>query len=177
MMAWMNEAAFNTTAETGMMTYFSRSRNELWVKGETSGHYQYVRSISVDCDNDTLLAKVKQVGAACHTGKRSCFYRELYSKETNAKNPLKVFSEVMDVINDRKEHPKEGSYTTYLFEQGLDKVLKKCGEEASEVIIAAKNADPEEIKYEMADFLYHAMVLMSIKGVTWEDITKELANR
>jgi len=177
MMAWMNEASFNATAETGMMTYFSRSRNELWVKGETSGHYQYVRSISVDCDNDTLLAKVKQVGAACHTGERSCFYRELYSKETNAKNPLKVFSEVMDVINDRKEHPKEGSYTTYLFEQGLDKVLKKCGEEASEVIIAAKNADPEEIKYEMADFLYHAMVLMSMKGVTWEDITKELANR
>ena len=177
MMAWMNEASFNATVESGMMTYFSRSRDELWVKGETSGHYQYVRSMSVDCDNDTLLAKVKQVGAACHTGERSCFYRELFSKGTNSKNPLKVFSEVMDVINDRKENPKEGSYTTYLFDQGIDKVLKKCGEEASEVIIAAKNPDPEEIKYEMADFLYHAMVLMSMKGVTWEDITKELANR
>ena len=177
MMAWMNEKAFDTTMETGMMTYFSRSRNELWVKGETSGHYQYIRSMSVDCDNDTLLAKVKQVGAACHTGNRSCFYTELFAKETDAKNPLKVFTEVMDVINDRKEKPKEGSYTTYLFDQGIDKVLKKCGEEAAEVIIAAKNPDPEEIKYEMADFLYHAMVLMSMKGVTWDDIIKELANR
>ena len=177
MLAWMNEAAFDNTLNTGMMTYYSRSRDEQWVKGETSGHFQYVKSMSVDCDKDTLLAKVKQVGAACHTGNRSCFYTELFSKEEASKNPLKVFSDVMEVINDRKENPKEGSYTTYLFEQGIDKVLKKCGEEAAEVIIAAKNPDPEEIKYELADFLYHAMVLMSMKGVTWEDIIKELANR
>lgn len=177
MMAWMNAESFEATVKTGIMTYFSRSRNDLWVKGETSGNYQYIRSMSVDCDNDTLLAKVKQIGAACHTGNRSCFYRELFSKETDSKNPLKVFSEVMEVINDRKEHPKEGSYTTYLFEQGIDKVLKKCGEEAAEIIIAAKNPDHEEIKYEMADFLYHAMVLMSMKDVTWDDIIKELANR
>ncbi len=177
MLAWMNEDSFKKTIETGMMTYFSRSRNELWVKGETSGHFQYVRSMSLDCDNDTLLAKVKQVGAACHTGNRSCFYRELFSKKGSAKNPFKVFSELMDVINDRKDNPKEGSYTTYLFEQGIDKILKKCGEEAAEVIIAAKNPDPEEIKYELADFIYHAMVLMSLKGVTWEDVVRELANR
>lgn len=177
MMAWMNEAAFEKTIATGLMTYYSRSRDEMWVKGETSGHYQYVRSMAVDCDKDTLLARVKQVGAACHTGNRSCFYTELFSRSGDYKNPLKVFSEVMDVIEDRKADPKEGSYTTYLFDQGIDKVLKKCGEEAAEVIIAAKNPDPEEIKYEMADFLYHAMVLMSMKGVTWEDITRELANR
>ena len=177
MMAWMNEASFKKTVSTGLMTYYSRSRDEIWVKGETSGHYQYVRSMAVDCDKDTLLAKVKQVGAACHTGNHSCFYTELFSKSGDYKNPLKVFSDVMDVIEDRKANPKEGSYTTYLFEQGIDKVLKKCGEEAAEVIIAAKNPDPEEIKYEMADFLYHAMVLMSMKGVTWEDITGELANR
>ena len=177
MMAWMNEAAFEKTVATGLMTYYSRSRDEMWVKGETSGHYQYVRSMAVDCDKDTLLAKVKQVGAACHTGNHSCFYTELFSKSGDYKNPLKIFSDVMDVIDDRKANPKEGSYTTYLFEQGIDKVLKKCGVEAAEVIIAAKNPDPEEIKYEMADFLYHAMVLMSMKGVTWEDITRELANR
>lgn len=177
MMAWMNEEAFEKTVSTGLMTYFSRSRGEIWVKGETSGHFQYVRSMSVDCDKDTLLAKVKQVGAACHTGNKTCFYTELFSKSGDNKNPLKVFSDVYDVIEDRKNNPKEGSYTTYLFEQGIDKVLKKCGEEAAEVIIAAKNTDPEEIKYEMADFLYHAMVLMSMKGVTWEDITAELANR
>ena len=177
MMAWMNEESFDKTVATGLMTYYSRSRGEIWVKGETSGHFQYVRSMAVDCDRDTLLARVKQVGAACHTGNKTCFYTELFSKTGDHKNPLKVFTDVYDVIEDRKNNPKEGSYTTYLFEQGIDKVLKKCGEEAAEVIIAAKNTDPEEIKYEMADFLYHAMVLMSMKGVTWEDITRELANR
>lgn len=177
MMAWMNRESFEKTYKTGIMSYFSRSRNELWVKGETSGHYQYLRSMHVDCDEDTLLAKVKQVGAACHTGSRSCFYREILSKDYGETNPLKIFSEVMDVINDRKKNPKKGSYTTYLFEQGIDKVLKKCGEEAAEVIIAAKNPDKEEIKYEIADYLYHVMVLMSMKDITWEDIIKELANR
>ena len=177
MLAYMNEEAYDTTITTGRMTYFSRSRQQLWIKGETSGHYQYVRSIEIDCDNDTLLAKVKQIGAACHTGNRSCFYRNLISTEYAETNPLKIFNKVMDIIEDRKLHPKEGSYTNYLFDKGIDKILKKCGEEATEIIIAAKNPDPEEIKYEISDFLYHVMVLMVLKDVTWDDIVKELANR
>ena len=177
MVAYMNEEAFEKTIATGKMTYYSRSRQELWVKGLTSGHFQYVRSIEIDCDNDTLLAKVKQIGAACHTGNRSCFYRNLVSTEYAETNPLKVFNDVMNVIEDRRQHPKEGSYTHYLFDKGIDKILKKCGEEATEIIIAAKNPDPEEIKYEISDFLYHVMVLMVLRGVTWEDIVKELANR
>lgn len=177
MLAYMNKEAFYTTLETGKMTYWSRSRNELWVKGLTSGHYQYVKSISLDCDNDTLLAKVSQVGVACHTGNKSCFYKELVKKPYDDTNPLRVFQEVYDVIMDRKEHPKEGSYTNYLFEKGIDKILKKVGEECTEIVIAAKNPDKEEIKYEISDFLYHVMVLMAEKGVTWEDITGELARR
>lgn len=177
MLAYMNEEAFNNTIATGKMTYWSRSRNELWVKGLTSGHFQYVKSLTMDCDNDTLLAKVAQTGAACHTGKRSCFFNEIAAKEYNDTNPLKVFEDVYAVIEDRKQNPKEGSYTNYLFDKGIDKILKKVGEEATEIIIAAKNPDPEEIKYEMSDFLYHAMVLMVERGVTWEDITRELANR
>lgn len=177
MMAYMNEEAYDKTIATGKMTYYSRSRQELWIKGLTSGHFQYVKSIEIDCDNDTLLAKVKQIGAACHTGNRSCFYRNLVSSEFVQTNPLKVFNDVMSVIEDRKLHPKEGSYTNYLFDKGIDKILKKVGEEATEIIIAAKNPDAEEIKYEISDFLYHVMVLMVLKGVSWEDIVKELANR
>ncbi len=177
MLAYMNEIAFETTLESGRMTYWSRSRDELWTKGMTSGHFQYVKSLSIDCDNDTILAKVSQVGAACHTGNRTCFYRDMVKKEYVEKNPLKVFEDVYGVIMDRKLHPKEGSYTNYLFEKGIDKILKKVGEEAAELIIAAKNPDPEEIKYEMSDLLYHAMVLMAERGVTWEDITRELADR
>ncbi|MDO5415747.1 MAG: bifunctional phosphoribosyl-AMP cyclohydrolase/phosphoribosyl-ATP diphosphatase HisIE [Lachnospiraceae bacterium] len=177
MMAYMNQEAFRKTLETGTMTYFSRSRQSLWLKGETSGHFQYVKSLSIDCDQDTILAKVHQIGAACHTGNRSCFFTTLAEKEYKETNPLKVFEEVYDIIKDRKKHPKEGSYTNYLFDKGIDKILKKCGEEATEIIIAAKNPDPEEIKYEISDFLYHVMVLMVEKGVTWEEITRELANR
>lgn len=177
MLAYMNEEAFDNTLKTGLMTYYSRSRMEQWVKGETSGHYQYVKSLDIDCDNDTLLAKVKQLGAACHTGNYSCFYRNLAAKDYAKTNPLKVFKDVMSVIEDRKVHPKEGSYTNYLFDKGIDKILKKCGEEAAEIIIAAKNPDPEEIIYEISDFLYHVMVLMSLKGVTWEEITAELSKR
>ncbi len=177
MVAYMNQEAFETTVRTGRMTYWSRSRSELWVKGLTSGHFQYVKELSIDCDQDTLLAKVFQVGAACHTGNRSCFYRTILKKEFDDTNPLKVFEEVFQVILDRKVHPKEGSYTNYLFEKGIDKILKKVGEEATEIIIAAKNPDPEEIKYEISDFLYHIMVLMAERGVSWEDITQELARR
>ncbi len=173
----MNEEAFETTLATGKMTYWSRSREELWIKGMTSGHFQYVKSLDIDCDNDTILAKVSQTGAACHTGNRTCFYRNLVQREYDEANPLKVFEQVYETILDRKLHPKEGSYTNYLFDKGLDKILKKVGEEATELVIAAKNPDPEEIKYELSDFLYHAMVLMAERGVTWEDITRELANR
>lgn len=177
MMAYMNEEAFENTVKTGRMTYYSRSRQCQWVKGETSGHYQYVKSIAADCDKDTLLAKVEQIGAACHTGNRSCFYTTIVGTDYDSKNPHQVFESVYNTILDRRENPKEGSYTNYLFEKGLDKILKKVGEEATEIVIAAKNPNPEEVKYEIADFLYHAMVLMAERGVTWDDITQELAER
>ncbi len=177
MVAYMNEQAFNTTLAIGKMTYWSRSRNELWTKGLTSGHVQYVKALTLDCDNDTILAKVAQVGPACHTGNRSCFFKPLVKKEYDDTNPLRVFQEVYDTILDRKAHPREGSYTNYLFDKGIDKILKKVGEECTEIVIAAKNPDKEEIKYEISDFLYHVMVLMAEKGVTWEDITGELARR
>ena len=177
MMAYMNAEAFDNTVKTGRMTYYSRSRQCQWVKGETSGHFQYVKSLAVDCDKDTLLAKVEQIGAACHTGNRSCFYTTIVGADYDAKNPLQIFESVYNTIMDRKENPKEGSYTNYLFEKGIDKILKKVGEEATEIVIAAKNPNPEEIKYEISDFLYHAMVLMVERGVTWEDITNELADR
>ena len=177
MLAYMNEEAYNKTLSTGKMTYFSRSRNELWVKGLTSSHYQYVMSLTADCDLDTILAKVKQIGAACHTGSYSCFFNEIASKEYTEKNPQKVLDSVFDVIQDRKINPREGSYTNYLFDKGLDKILKKVGEEATEMVIAAKNEGSNEIVYEMSDFLYHMMVLMAEKNVSWEEITDELSRR
>ena len=177
MVAYMNEEAFQSTLHTGKMTYWSRSRQELWLKGATSGHFQYVKSLTLDCDNDTILAKVAQTGAACHTGNKTCFFQPLMKKEYNDANPLRVFQDVYDVIMDRKLHPKEGSYTNYLFDKGIDKILKKVGEECTEIVIAAKNPDKDEIKYEISDFLYHVMVLMAEKGVTWEEITRELARR
>lgn len=178
MVAYMNEEAYKNTLSCGKMTYFSRSRQELWLKGATSGHYQYVKSLTADCDMDTVLARVSQVGAACHTGSRSCFFNEITKKEQEeSSNPLQVFEEVFQVIQDRKAHPKEGSYTNYLFDKGLDKILKKLGEEATEIVIAAKNPNANEIKYEISDFLYHMMVLMAQKDLTWEEITAELANR
>ncbi len=177
MVAYMNEEAFYATLKTGRMTYYSRSRQEQWVKGLTSGHFQYVKSLMIDCDKDTLLARVDQIGAACHTGNRSCFYTTLAEKEYDDTNPLRVFENEYQTILDRKEHPKEGSYTNYLFDKGIDKILKKVGEECTEIVIAAKNPDKEEIKYEIADFLYHMMVLMAEKGVTWDDVTSEIARR
>ena len=177
MLAYMNEEAFNQTIKTGRMTYYSRSRQELWCKGDTSGHYQYMKALELDCDNDTILAKVRQVGAACHTGSRSCFYTEIVKREYDETNPLTVFTQVYDVIMDRKLHPKEGSYTNCLFDKGIDKILKKCGEEATEIVIAAKNPDSEELKYEISDFLYHMMVLMAECGLDWNDVVKELAHR
>lgn len=177
MVAYMNKTAYEQTLREGVMIYWSRSRQELWRKGDTSGHYQYVKSLDIDCDRDTILAKVEQIGAACHTGSKSCFYTNLVSKSYDGRNPMTVFDSVMSTITERKEHPKEGSYTNYLFDQGIDKILKKVGEEATEIVIAAKNPDKDEIKYEICDFLYHMMVLMAEKEITWKDITKELAER
>ena len=177
MLAYMNQDAYEFTLKTGKMTYYSRSRKERWIKGETSGHYQYVKSLTLDCDNDTILAKVDQVGVACHTGAKSCFFQSLVEADSDTLNPLQVFESVYATILDRKSNPKEGSYTNYLFDKGIDKILKKVGEEATELVIAAKNPNPEEIKYELSDFLYHAMVLMVEKGVSWDDIVKELADR
>lgn len=177
MVAYMNQQAFDMTVKTGKMTYFSRSRNEIWVKGLTSGHFQYVKELKADCDLDTILAKVYQVGVPCHTGADTCFFNELVKKEYDDSNPIKVFEEVYKVIQNRKENPKEGSYTNYLLDKGTDKILKKVGEEATEIIIAAKNPDSQELKYEISDLLYHIMVLMVEKGVSWKDITKELSRR
>ena len=177
MVAYMNQEAYERTLATGRMTYWSRSRQELWEKGATSGHYQYVKSLSLDCDADTILARVAQVGAACHTGHTSCFYRPILEDPYPEANLRQVLEDVYGVIQDRKQHPKEGSYTNYLFDKGVDKICKKIGEEATEIVIAAKNPNPEEIKYEISDFLYHAMVLMVEKQVTWGDILEELANR
>ena len=177
MVAYMNEEAFNLTIKTGKMTYFSRSRNEIWVKGVTSGHFQYVKELSMDCDLDTMLAKVYQVGVPCHTGADTCFFNTLVKKEYDESNPMRVFEDVYNVILDRKKNPKEGSYTNYLFDKRIDNILKKVGEEATEIVIAAKNPDPQEVKYEISDFLYHVMVLMAEKGVSWKEITKELSRR
>lgn len=177
MLAYMNQEAFEKTVAEGVMTYYSRSRNELWTKGMTSGNYQYVKALTIDCDNDTILAKVEPLGPACHTGNQTCFFHDLVKKEFNDVNPLTVLQNVYDIIMDRKKNPKEGSYTNYLFDKGIDKILKKCGEEATEIVIAAKNPDPEELKYEISDFLYHMMVLMAERGLNWNDIIKELAHR
>jgi len=177
MLAYMNEESYHMTIVSGKMTYFSRSRNQLWIKGETSGHFQYVKELIIDCDNDTILAKVLQIGPACHTGNQSCFHTELVKKEYKNSDPFHVFKDVYDIIMDRKANPKEGSYTNYLFDKGIDKILKKCGEEATEITIAAKNPGAEELRYEIADYLYHLMVLMAECGLNWDDVTNELAHR
>ncbi|HWT26340.1 MAG TPA: bifunctional phosphoribosyl-AMP cyclohydrolase/phosphoribosyl-ATP diphosphatase HisIE [Mobilitalea sp.] len=177
MLAYMNEEAYNMTIAGGRMTYFSRSRNQLWLKGETSGHFQYVKELTLDCDKDTILANVQQIGPACHTGNQSCFFTELVAKDYKTSDPFHVFQNVYDIIMDRKKNPKEGSYTNYLFDKGIDKILKKCGEESTEIIIAAKNPGAEELRYEIADYLYHLMVLMAECGLDWNDITFELAHR
>ena len=177
MVAYMNKESYEKTIRTGRMTYWSRSRQELWLKGLTSGHFQYVKSLAIDCDKDTILAKVSQIGAACHTGSRTCFFTDLVRKEYNDTNPMKVFEEVYNTIRDRKDQPGDDSYTNYLFGKGIDKILKKVGEGATEIVIAAKNPDSEDIKYEISDFLYHLMCLMVERGISWKDITEELADR
>ena len=177
MVAYMNEEAYTQTVRTGIMTYYSRSRNELWVKGLTSGHLQYAKELYADCDKDTILAKVVQIGNACHTGSHSCFFNDIFNTDYESSNPYHVFEYLSAVIHDRKLNPKEGSYTNYLFDKGIDKILKKVGEEATEIVIAAKNPEKEEVKYEIADFLYHMMVLMEECNLSWNEITQELKNR
>ena len=136
-----------------------------------------MKELRVDCDNDTLLAKVAQTGAACHTGNHSCFYRQILKKSYDERNPMKVLEQIYNVIKDRKVNPREGSYTNYLFDKGIDKILKKVGEEATETVIAAKNPNNEELIYEISDLMYHLMVLMAEKELSWLDIMDELSNR
>ncbi len=177
MMAYMNEDAYYKTLSSGRMTYFSRSRKKIWMKGETSGHLQYVKSLTADCDYDTILAKVSQVGAACHTGSPTCFFNEIVKKEYVQNNPLKVFENSYLSLMNSKANPAKGSYISDLFDKGLDEILKMVGEEATEVVIAAKTPGNEHLKYEITDLLYYLMAVMVEAGVTWEDITKELAQR
>lgn len=186
MLAYMNEEALKKTIETGRVHYYSRSRNQLWEKGESSGHFQLLRSLSVDCDGDALLLQIEQVGGvSCHTGNQTCFYRTMEKDHWTEEVPFEseksdkgnMIKYVYDIIVHRKENPKEGSYTNYLLKEGLDKILKKVGEEATEVIIAAKNLNQSELTYEISDLLFHLSVLMLELGVTWEDIYTELSKR
>ena len=173
-LAYMNRESLEISMEKGLTCFWSRSRQELWLKGETSGNYQHIVSITADCDNDALVVMVEKDGPACHTGTDSCFTKELWQSED-----LHEFSlgALMDLIKGRKVEKKEGSYTTYLFEKGIDKILKKVGEENTEVIIAAKADDKKETIYEIADLCYHVMVLMIEMGISLEDIHRELASR
>lgn len=173
-LAYMNEESLKISMEKCLTCFWSRSRNELWLKGETSGNYQHIVSITADCDNDALVVMVEKDGPACHTGSESCFNNTLWQSED-----LHEFSleQLMSLLKGRKEEKKEGSYTTYLFEKGIDKILKKVGEESTEVIIAGKADDKKETVYEIADLAYHVMVLMIEMGISLEDIHRELASR
>ncbi len=172
--AYMNAESLQITMDEGRTCFYSRSRQELWRKGETSGNYQKVVSITADCDKDALTVVVEKVGPACHTGAESCFFQTVYQSEE-----LQEFSlpALMKLIEGRKTEKKDGSYTTYLFEKGIDKILKKVGEECTEVIIAGKADDKKETVYEIADLCYHVLVLMVEMGISLEDIHKELASR
>ncbi len=179
MLAYMNEEALKMTLDTGYAVYFSRSRQTLWKKGDTSGHVQKVRAIHYDCDGDSLLMLVEQTGPACHTGEYSCFHNELLSLvEGSAKVPsAQILQEVFNVIADRKVHPKEGSYTNYLLDKGVEKICKKVGEEAAESIIAAVKGSREELRYEAADLVYHLLVLLYNQGLTPMELWAELDKR
>jgi len=173
-LAYMNKESLEISMEKGLTCFYSRSRQELWLKGETSGNYQHIVSITADCDKDALKVEVKPDGPACHLGTESCFENKIFESEENFGFSLET---LMKMIEGRKIEKKEGSYTTYLFEKGLDKILKKVGEENTEVIIAAKGNDKKETIYEIADLTYHVMVLMIEMGISLEDIHKELASR
>ncbi len=172
--AYMNRESLELSIEKGLTCFWSRSRNELWLKGETSGNYQHIVSITADCDNDALVVTVEKDGPACHLGTNSCFNNTIYQSDERQEFSLES---LMELIRGRKTDQKEGSYTTYLFNKGLDKILKKVGEECTEVIIAAKAEDKAETIYEISDLAYHIMVLMIEAGISLEDIHKELASR
>ena len=173
-MAYMNAESLKVSMEKGLTCFWSRSRGELWLKGETSGNYQHIVSITADCDRDALLVEVVKDGPACHTGSDSCFGENVYTGE---QPPAFTFSGLMDMLSDRRNNPKEGSYTSYLFDKGTDKILKKLGEETAEVIIADKDNDRANTIYELSDLLYHAMVLMVQAGIAVDDIRAEMASR
>ena len=187
MLAYMNLEALEKTIETGAAWYYSRSRKKLWKKGETSGNVQRVQELSYDCDGDTLLLRVKQSGVACHTGSYSCFSgRKLYRASENSIVPVdakddmplaEILSDLYQVIQSRRLHPVEGSYTNYLFDKGQDKILKKLGEETAETIIASKNNIREDVLYEMGDLWYHCLVLLAYHNMTPEDLLEELKRR
>lgn len=180
MVAYMNEESLKMTLETKKATFFSRSRNELWVKGETSGNYMNVVSVDVDCDEDCLLISVNPDGPACHTGNDTCFYRRVEDgKLTDRPNEsgADILPRLQAVAEDRRKNPQEGSYTNYLFDKGEDKILKKVGEEAAEVVIAGKNRSKSEIQYEVADLLYHMTVMLVDNDMGWQDIFDELEKR
>ena len=173
-LAYMNRESLRISMEKGLTCFWSRSRQELWLKGETSGNYQHIVSITADCDGDALVVMVEKDGPACHLGNDSCFENPIYFSEDRHEFSLQG---LMKLIEGRKTEKKEGSYTTYLFEKGLDKILKKVGEESTEVIIAAKAEDKKETIYEIADLAYHVMVLMVQAGISLEEIHDELASR
>ena len=173
MLAYMNAESLRISIDEGRTCFWSRSRNELWRKGETSGSVQHIVSIKTDCDRDALTVTVNKDGPACHTGAESCFFEDVYG---NGAEPF-TLNTLYNIVTDRKSNRKPGSYTTYLFDKGVDKILKKIGEESAEVIIAGKAGDKPETIYEIADLVYHAMVLMAEMGITIEDVKKELASR
>jgi len=173
-LAYMNKESLKISMEKELTCFYSRSRQELWLKGETSGNYQHIVSITADCDRDALVVMVEPEGPACHLGTTSCFHNPVFQSEDRHEFSLEG---LMGLIQGRKTDKKEGSYTTYLFEKGLDKILKKVGEESTEVIIAAKAEDKAETVYEIADLAYHVMVLMAEAGISLEQIHKELASR
>jgi phosphoribosyl-ATP pyrophosphohydrolase/phosphoribosyl-AMP cyclohydrolase len=172
-LAYMNKESLAISLEKKLTCFWSRSRQELWLKGETSGNYQHIVSITADCDMDALVVRVKKDGPACHTGEETCFFNEVLESETEKFSVQGLF----DMLQGRKTNPKEGSYTTYLFEKGIDKILKKVGEESTEVIIGGKANDKAETVYEIADLMYHVMVLMVEMGISIDDIMAELASR
>ena len=173
-LAYMNEESLRISMEEEMTCFWSRSRQELWRKGATSGNRQHIVSITADCDYDALVVDVKKDGPACHTGAESCFHNPIFTGQTD---PGFTYQALMDMLVGRKVEKKEGSYTTYLFEKGLDKILKKVGEETTEVIISAKDGDKANTIYELGDLMYHAMVLMIEMGICLEDVRREMASR
>lgn len=188
MLAYMNAEALEKTVATGVTWFFSRSRQRLWQKGETSGHVQRVKTILYDCDADAVLVKVEQTGVACHEGTFSCFSRDITDgvnqgevlaqpSDIYGKPAMNILYELYNVINARKHNPKEGSYTNYLFDKGQDKILKKVGEEAAETIIGSKNNSKQEVLYEMADLWYHCLVLLAYHGITPTELMSELSSR